>query len=236
MLSHAAARWAALGIGAVGVAGYQVCFFSAVQATGVAIGTVIAIGSGPVFAGLLSALAGTARLSVRWAVATCGAIAGCAVLLAGGHAAGVDAAGAGLALLAGLCYGCYAVSAAALISGGASERTVMGVMFGGGAVLLLPVLLSGPLGWLATWRGAAVVAELGVLATAVAYLLYGYGLRTVPVPAAVTLGLAEPVVAAVLGVVVLGERLTGTAVAGLLLVGASLVVLAVRPARPEVPA
>jgi DME family drug/metabolite transporter len=43
---------------------------------------------------------------------------------------------------------------------------------------------------------------------------------------AVTLGLAEPAVAALLGLVVLGERLSGAAVAGLILVGLALVGLA----------
>lgn len=217
----------ALALGAAGVAGYQICFFSAVRQTGVAIGTVVAIGSGPVFAGLISALTGSARLSLRWLIATAGAIAGCVVLLTGGRAAGVQLAGAGLALAAGLCYACYAVAAAGLIAGGAAGRSVMAIMFGGGALVLLPVLLTGPVGWLLTLRGAVVVFELSVLATAVAYLLYGYGLRTVQVPVAVTLGLAEPVVAALLAVAVLDERLTGTAIAGLLLVGLALALLVV---------
>ncbi len=227
-------RLLALAVGALGVAGYQVCFFSAVRLTGVAIGTVVAIGSGPVFAGLISVATGTARISARWAVATCGAIAGCAVLLLGGSSAGVQVAGAGAALLAGLCYAGYAVCAARLIGSGESERSVMAMIFGAGGVLLLPVLAATSPGWLLTWRGAVVVAELGVLATAAAYLLYGYGLRTVTVPVAVTLGLAEPVIATLLGVIVLGERLTGTASAGVLLIGASLAVLAVPAAgRPD---
>jgi len=71
-----------------------------------------------------------------------------------------------------------------------------------------------------------------VVTTVVAYLLYGRGLRTVPAPVAVTLGLAEPLVAALLGLVVLGERLTAATAVGLVLVGAALVTLAV-PSRPR---
>lgn len=223
---------AALVLGAAAVAGYQVCFFSAVRLTGVAIGTVVAIGSGPVFTGLISTLTGTSRLSARWTSATAGAVLGCSILLAGGKTAGVQLAGAGLALLAGLCYACYAVAAARLITGGASERSVMAIMFGGGGLVLLPVLLAGPVGWLLSVRGAAVVFELGVLATAIAYLLYGYGLRTVQAPVAVTLGLAEPAVASLLAVVVLRERLTGTAGSGLLLLCLALVLLVI-PGRGE---
>jgi DME family drug/metabolite transporter len=216
-----------LGIGALAIAGYQVCFFSAVRLTGVAIGTVVAIGSGPVFAGLISALTGAARPSARWVIATAVAITGCTVLLAGGRAAGAVPGGAGLALLAGLCYACYAVAAGRLIAAGSAGRAVMATMFGGGGLLLLPVLLAGHPGWLLSVRGVAVIGELSVFATAVAYLLYGLGLRSVQVPVAVTLGLTEPAVAALLAVAVLGERLTARAVAGLLLVGFALVLLAI---------
>ena len=79
----------------------------------------------------------------------------------------------------------------------------------------------------------AVAGYLGMVTTALAYLLYGRGLRTVPAPVAVTLGLAEPVVAAILGLVVLGERLTATDVAGLALVGLALATLVRRaPCAP----
>ena len=86
--------------------------------------------------------------------------------------------------------------------------------------------------------GGAVLVVIAIrTATAVAYLLYGRGLRGVPAPAAVTLGLAEPVVAALLALVVLGERLSAPAVAGLLLVGLALALLVLpgagRPARSE---
>ncbi len=221
-------RWpdrAVLIVGAVAVAGYQLSFFSAVRLTGVAIGTVLAIGSGPVFTGLISRLTGTARLSARWVAATATAIAGCSVLLTGGQSAGVRPAGACLALLAGLCYACYAVAAARLIGRGGSARPVMAIMFGGGGLLLLPVLLTGTLSWLLSARGLAVAGELGIATTAVAYLLYGFGLRTVQVPTAVTIGLAEPAVAALLAVTVLGERLTVSSATGLALVGVALAVL-----------
>ncbi len=231
MLRAGGATRAALAIGAAGVAGYQVCFFTGVRLTGVAIGTMVAIGSAPVFTGLISQVTGTARMSGRWLAATSGAIAGCAVLLLGGHRAGVNLAGAGLALAAGLCYAAYAVTAARLIGAGATERPVMAIMFGAGAVLLLPVFVVTSASWLFSWRGVLVIGELGALATAAAYLLYGYGLRTVQVPVAVTLGLAEPVVAAILALGVLGERLSGPALAGLLLVAAALAFLAV-PVRP----
>lgn len=140
-------------MGAAGVAVYQISFFSAVATTGVAVGTVVAIGSAPVFTGVISRLAGGPRLSRRWMLATAVAIAGAAVLITAGRAAGAHLPGVCLGLLAGLSYAGYAVVAAHLITGGLSERVVMSGLFGGGAVLLLPVLTAGPLGWLLTLRG-----------------------------------------------------------------------------------
>jgi DME family drug/metabolite transporter len=238
VLAGGAARRGALVLAAAAAGGYQLCFFSAVRLTGVAIGTVVAIGSAPVFTGLLTRLTGGPKLDRRWMLATAAAVAGCAVLVTGGRAAGADPAGVLLALSAGLCYAVYAVVASREISAGSSETAVMGLIFGGAAVLLAPVLAASSPGWLLTGRGVAVAAYLGLVTTVLAYLLYGRGLRTVPAPTAVTLGLAEPVVAAILGVVILGERLSLTAVSGLLLVGLALGSLATgrRRAAAEVAA
>lgn len=227
---------AAIALAAAAVAGYQVCFFTAVRVTGVAIGTVVAIGSAPVLTGLLTRLTGGPPLGRRWTLATTAAVAGCIVLVTGGRAAGVHPEGVLLAMAAGLCYAVYAVAAASLISRGSPVTAVMGLLFGSAAVLLVPVLAVSQDGWLATGRGLAVAGYLGVVTTAVAYLLYGRGLRTVAVPVAVTIGLAEPAVAALLGLIVLGERLSGAAIAGLILIGLALVGLAGgRPAGPAPP-
>jgi DME family drug/metabolite transporter len=230
----AARAWA--GAGAVSVAFYQLSFFAAVARTGVAVGTVVAIGSAPVFTGLVSRATGGPPLTGRWLLATAGAVAGTAVLVTGGRTAGVQLAGVALALAAGLSYAVYAVAAGRLITGGLSERAVMGGLFGGGALLLAPVLLAAPVGWLLTGRGGAIAGYLGVVTTAVAYLLYARGLRTLPVPVAVTLGLAEPAVAALLALAVLGEQLSVAAVAGLVLIGLALALLAIPGRRRDQPA
>jgi DME family drug/metabolite transporter len=222
--------WLALAVGAVVAAMYQVTFFTAVARTGVATGTVVAIGSGPVFAGLLSRLLGAGALTPRWMLSTAGAVTGCAALTIGGRAAGVEPVGVALALLAGLSYAVYATVASALITRGENSRTVVGTLFGGAGVLLLPVLPLFGTGWLLTGRGALGTLYLGLVATGVSYLLYGRGLRTTPVAIATTLTLAEPAVATVLGLVVLGERLGAVAACGLALLAVSLLILAV-PSR-----
>jgi DME family drug/metabolite transporter len=211
--------------GSVAVAAYQLCFFAAVDITGVAVGTVVAIGTGPVLAGLLTRLVHGTPLSSRWLLATLAAVAGCAVLVLGGASTGVVATGVLLALAAGAAYASYAVIAASLITRGASSTGVMGGLFGGAGVLLLPVLLATDPAWLVDPAGAAVAVHLAVVTTALAYTLYGFGLRSVPVATAATLALAEPGAAALLGLFLLNEPAQVSTVAGLGLLATALVVL-----------
>ncbi|MGR6319594.1 EamA family transporter [Micromonospora soli] len=203
-------RWL-LVLGAVAVAGYPLSFYPAVARCGVAVATVIALGSAPVFAGLLAWLTRQARPTLGWACATMTAVIGCAVLVLGpefaGGAAPVDVTGVALAALAGLSYAGYSLVGGKLIARGHPSGVVMGAMFGAAALLVLPVLLGGGPHWLLTLRGAAVAAHLAVVTTFLAYRLFGYGLRHTAAQAATTLTLAEPAVAAVLGVVVVGEHL-----------------------------
>ncbi|MFU8853726.1 DMT family transporter [Micromonospora sp. SL1-18] len=221
-------RWLLL-LGAVTVAGYPISFYPAVARSGVAVTTVIALGSAPVFAGLLAWITRQARPTARWAYATTAAVIGCTVLvlapdLADATAA-VDLTGVALAALAGLSYAAYSLIGGQLIARGHPSGAVMGAMFGGAALLVLPVLLRGDAQWLVTSRGAAVVGHLAVVTTFLAYRLFGYGLRHTTAQVATTLTLAEPAVAAVLGVAVLDERLPVLSWCGLAVVGVSLAFL-----------
>lgn len=225
LLGRGRAAWMVLALGSACVASYQVCYFAGVAQTGVAVGTIVTIGSAPVFAGVLSRLIFGTELTRRWILSTAGAVAGCAALVVPGQTVGVGPLGVALALLAGLGYSIYAICAAHLIGKGASGRAVIGALFGGGGVLLAPLLLSAPAGWLLDVRGLGLALHLAVVTTAAAYLLYARGLRTTPVAKATTLTLVEPLVAALLGLAVLGERLSHLGVAGVVLLGLSLALL-----------
>ncbi|MGW2960998.1 DMT family transporter [Streptomyces sp. NPDC001220] len=216
-------------LGALAVAGYPLTFYPAVARTGVAVATVVALGGAPVFAGLLGLLTRQSRPTVRWASATGAAVLGCTVLVLGpalaGDGAPVDTLGVLLAGLAGLSYAGYALVGGRLIARGHASGPVMGVMFGGAALFVLPVLLwsAGP--WLLTARGTLVVLYLGAVTTFLCYRLFGYGLRHTTAQIATTLTLVEPAVAAVLGVAVLGERLPAVSWCGLAVLALGIVFL-----------
>jgi DME family drug/metabolite transporter len=210
-----------------GVAVYQLAFFQAVADTGVAVGAIVAIGSGPIFAGILERLLDGAWPGRTWLVATALATTGVAVLsLASATDASLSAAGIGLALVSGLGYATYTIVAKRLLRLGHKPVAVMGASFGLGAVLLLPVLLLGDTAWLHTPDGLALALYLGVVPTALAYSLFARGLRSLDASEVTTLVLAEPLTATVLGVVVLDERVGAGGLVGAALILAGLAVLA----------
>ncbi|MBV5341149.1 MAG: EamA family transporter [Deltaproteobacteria bacterium] len=213
------------------VAAYQLAFFKAVASTGVAVGTMVGIGSGPLFAGLLAFLIHSERPNRRWIAATTLAIAGLLVLFipASGNVSHVKTTGVLLALIAGASYAGYTLAIKRLLPGN-SPDAVIALVFSLGAVLLTPFLFSSDLRWALEPGGLFVVLHLGLITTALAYILFARGLRSIPATHAVTLSLAEPLTAATLGILVLKEQLTFTAASGMGLVLAGLVVLGmVRP-------
>ncbi len=226
-------------IGALGVAIYQPAFFAGTDHNGVAVGTLVALGSGPVFVGAWELVALHRRPSNRWAAATALAVLGGAVLVLSQRTgdAPVGAFGVLCSLLAGLGYALFATAAKSLVDAGADSGTVMAWVFTLGALGLAPFLFVEPLAWLATWSGLLMVLHLGIVATTVAYLLYGYGLRTLATSTAVTLTLAEPVTAAVAAMVVLDEHLDAAGWLGAAIVMAGLALIArAEPESPLIPA
>jgi drug/metabolite transporter, DME family len=207
------------------IASYQLCFFAALGRTGVAVGTLVGIGSSPVFAGMLGYLFRGERPGRSWGIATALAVAGCAFLVAGGNGVSVDIPGVLLALGAGASYASYTMAIKSLLPGRTPDA-VMAVVFCVGALFLSPLLFASDLHWVVSARGTAVVLYLGIVVTALSYWLFARGLRSVPVATAVTLSLAEPLTAALLGILFLGERLSGSALCGIPLLFAGLAVLA----------
>lgn len=208
------------------VAIYQLSFFAAVSKAGVAIGTMVGIGSGPVFAGLFGFMAHRERPGRKWLVATGLAVCGLLVLFVSAPAGTIRSSTTGvlLALVAGASYAGYALAIKQLLPGRHPDAVVAEV-FALGALLLSPLLFRTDFTWMLEPRGVAVILHLGLITTSLAYLLFAHGLRTVPTADAVTLSLAEPLTAATLGLAVLGEKLTAAGVTGMSLIFAGLIIL-----------
>jgi len=213
-------------IAAASVALYQPFFFAGVSKTGVAVGTMVAIGSSPVLAGVLGYFVQKEKPGVKWFVATGLAVTGNIMLLFSENELSLNVVGIVLALCAGLAYASYSLASKKLLEKYPSEL-VVAVVFTVGAILLFPLLITSELNWLLNYRGLAVALHLGFFTIAVAYSLYARGLKNISVATAVTLTLAEPLTAAMLGIFLLGEKITLLSGIGMALLFMGIVILSI---------
>ena len=231
--------WAKAALLGAAMAVYQVCYFWAVPRTGVALTALLAICSAPLMIAAGAVLTLKERPSPATLAALLLAVAGTVMVLLGpradgaaasgftaaGFTAGAFAAGAIAALGAGLSYAVYAVTAKGLLAR-IAPLPLAALTFTLAALLLTPVL--------ALERGVAaqvaagwpLLLYLGVVPTAVAYVVFGAGLRRVTVTTAGIATLLEPLTAATLGVLLFGERLGAMGAAGAALLLAALGLLA----------
>lgn len=224
-LKGAQIPWLWVGLSAICMALFQPFFFSAVQLTGVAIGTVVAIGSAPAFSGILEALILKRKPDRVWVFSSVLSVAGCILLFANRDSYIVDPFGVGLGLLAGLAFAGYAMFSKNVL-GLMEVVPAVAVIFSLSGLGLVPFLFFLDTGYLALPQNLMIVAYLGLAATSLAYLLFSSGLKAIPSSSAVTLSLAEPLTASVLGVAIVGEALSGQSWVGVALLIGGIALLA----------
>ena len=198
---------------------FQAAYFCAVKSTGLAVATVVTLGSGPVLIALAARLAMGERLGRGGVCAVAGALTGLGVLVLGGGAdAAVRPAGVLLAVLSAAGYAGITLLTRWYGRRGAGGDPLDTSLwsFGICAVVLLPAAWSQGLWPHAEHLGRTLVL-LGYLAsvpTALAYALYFAGAAVLRAATVSVIALIEPVSAAAIAVWLLGERLTAATVAG----------------------
>ncbi len=211
------------------MAAYQVCYFWAVPRTGVALTALFAICSAPLLIAAGAALWLKERPAPAARIALLLAVVGTAMVLAGPRADGGApigfAAGALSALGAGLSYAVYAVTAKELLRR-IAPLPLAALTFTLAAILLTPVLALERDAVAQLGAGWPLLVYLGVVPTALAYVVFGAGLARVTATAAGVATLLEPLTAAALGVLAFGERLGTAGWAGAALLLAALALLA----------
>lgn len=215
-------KWTILA--AIAIALFQSLFFTSVRFTGVAVGTVVTIGSAPVFAGFIEWVFWKVRPTLVWAIATVLAIIGCLLLFMNQGETAINPLGIGLALAAGSMFALYTNVSKQLLK---REETLPAVAmtFSICALFLLPLAAKDGFGWLTEGVNIWPILFMALAATSLAYILFLGGLKKISSSAAVTLSLAEPLTAALLGVFLVGEHLTFVAWIGVSLLLGGIVVL-----------
>jgi DME family drug/metabolite transporter len=209
-------------IAGFGQAMYGATFFAAVHETGVAIGTVVALGSAPILTGVLSAILFRSLPTRTWMLATAVAIAGMSLIVLSGNDTNVSAIGIMYALGAGLGYALFALASKRIVESGVASDFAMARVFGIAAIMLAPSLLFVNTDWLFTSGGISLGIWLGVITVALAYWAYANGLKNLEPRETTMITLAEPVVATILGALVLDERPAALTWIGIVVVIAAL--------------
>ncbi|MEY4313037.1 MAG: hypothetical protein RLZZ319_546 [Actinomycetota bacterium] len=228
--NHRARTWILLG--GLGVLVYPLAFYAGMRDAGVAVGNSVALGSGPLFAGLIEWLATKKNPGIRWVVAL--GVAGIGLAAVGYARASGDSGSVGgiaFALLAGVAYALYSVAGSRVIAAGVPFRGSMGAVFSTGAVPLLVVLAMTGAPILANHDNTLRAAYLALGPTVTAYLFFGFALTRATASLVTLVTLLEPVFATILAVVVLGETLPAIGWAGiaLLIVGVAIATVSPRP-------
>ena len=211
---------------------FQGCYFASISLTSVSLATLITIGGTQVIVTIVEQATGRRALGRADAVTMAMALAGLGLLVGlpgGGLSEAAVLAGAGMALLSAAGFAAVTLFGRSLVTG-LDALTLNGFGFAlGGAVLLPLAALGGGLGFRPDLTVAGLLAALATGPTATAYLLYFRGLRNAPASTAALLSLIEPLAAAALAALVLGDRLGVTGLAG----AALLLAVVVRTVRAD---
>ena len=227
------AAWARIAVNGLLSALFQGCYFAAISLTSVSLATLITIGGTPVIVTIVEQARGRRALSGAGAVTLAMALAGLGLLVGlpgGGLSETAVLEGAGMALLSAAGFAAVTLFGTSLVAG-LDSLTLNGYGFSLGGLMLVPLAAAfgGGLGFRPGLASAWLLAALCAGPTAAAYTLYFRGLRNAPASTAALLTLIEPLAAAVLAALVLGDRLSATGIAG----AALLLAAVVRTVRAE---
>jgi drug/metabolite transporter, DME family len=220
------AAWTRIAVNGLLSALFQSCYFAAIALTSVSLATLVTIGGTPVIVAVAEQVRGRRALGRAGVITIALALAGLGLLVGlpgGGFSESAVLASTVLALLSAAGFAAVTLIGTSPVAD-LDELTLNGFGFSLGGLVLLPLAaLLGGLGFRPGLASAGLLAALGIGPTAVAYTLYFRGLRKASASSAALLSLIEPLTAAVLAALVLGNRLSATGIAGAVLLLAAVV-------------
>lgn len=206
------------------IATYQIAYFMAVKRIMVSVATLIVLCSAPIFVAILSRIFLKEKMRKIMIIALVVSIIGTSLIigLAGNQISpGTSYWGYILALGAGLSYAVYAFCGKELVVYYPSSK-VISITFSLGAVLMLPfVKIPGNL----SWNAWAMLLYLGVVPTAIAYIIFTQGLKKSSTTKASIASLFEPLTSITLSVLLIGDKFNASQFLGALLLSSALFLL-----------
>ncbi|WP_321372433.1 DMT family transporter [uncultured Desulfuromusa sp.] len=206
---------------------YQVFYFASISYVGVAVATLITLCTAPVLVSLLSAVFLKERLTGYTLGALLAALTG-TVLLVGlpeqNSVAGNVAMGVALALGSATGYAIVALMGRS-IAATCHPMLSTTVSFGVGAIFLFPFAAGNIFSATYSIEIWELILYIGLMPTAVAYMLFFFGMRSIKASTASILTLLEPLTATVLAWIFFAERLAPSGIIGAFLLLAAIAVL-----------
>ena len=216
--------WMFLGTGLISIVFFNVCYFLTIERTTLAAASIL-LYTAPCFVMLMSAWFFKEKITLQKVAALVLAFVGCA--LASGFAGGDIGLGALMTGIgAGLGYASYSIFGKVAL-GKYQTFTVIFYTFAVASVCLLPFAGLPAMASVFAARPEGIVPALGLglVSTFMPYVFYTYGLKYVEAGKASVLAFAEPMVAAVAGIVIFSEPLHAKNVLGIVLIFAAIVLL-----------
>ena len=208
----------------LGVAAFQFFFFLSVSLAGVEVGTLITVSAAPWCTGLLGWAWNRVRPNRVWWAATAIGVIGLALLVGRPPEGDIQLGGIAAGLTAAASYAVFTNIGTRLTGEGTSSTSVLAASFALSALILLPFALTTG-SWILSGEGIAAALWLGLVGTTAAYWLFGRGMRVLQAGTIGTLNLAEPLVATILAVTILGEAISVVGVVGCVLILLALLLL-----------
>jgi DME family drug/metabolite transporter len=204
-------------IAGAGSGGFLPFFALGFERTGVAVASVIAIGLAPIFVGVISWILFKSAPGRTWAIGTALGVAGITALNWPGSNSVVNFAGIGFAALAAFSYSWQAIGMNEL-----SKRhgpfQIVAPAFTVASLIQAPLTIGKSYEFLADPMLLFGAIYGAVTTLSIAYALFAFGVSRIGPANAVTVGLMEPITAAVLGVTILNEKISLLGFLGILLV------------------
>ncbi|ROT99187.1 EamA family transporter [Marinobacter sp. R17] len=230
-------------IGLVGLgflqAGYQGAYLWAVDLTGAGIATLITLCLAPVLVAIAAAPLLGERPTLTTVLALISAIVG-TLMLVSGDISNPDATRLGgvmIAVLAAAVYAAFTLTSRH-VSGSGSVFGTAFICFTTGAIVLAPIAyLTGSLDGLGALDGVdwLLIAYIGIVPTCVGYVCFFRGMETTPATTSSIIVTLEPLFAALLAWMILGESLGTLGIIGAVVLTVSVLVASRNgaPARDE---
>lgn len=218
-------------VGGTGAALFFPLYIRSFELTGVGVAAVISIGVAPIFVGLIAWIALKQPPGKQWAIGTAIAIAGVVALNWPSGETKSSFLGIVFALAAALAYSLQATGIG-IISKRHTPYQSVAPMFTIGTLAQAPLSFGRDFSFLKDPVLLAGALYGGIMTIAVAYAFYTYGMKRIGAATTVTIGLMEPLTAAIMGVTLLGETVSFIGVVGSVLILIGLVVVS-RPPKIE---